>query len=268
MPALGRGNERAGILIIALAILGLALLIVWLNDRNKAPADGSGRRNNSGSNLLGIFAITALLLSAVVFGKAQWLLYAGALIFATVVCAVGWLLWKHSFSKPARRARRAHGGEVDAVIAELEREIAERGPSATLFCELGRCRILKQEYSLALPLLRKAHELSPKSQSHRSDLALVLLQLGLCDEAEPLYAELTRGESQNPFDYSSHASALAGLGRFNEAEAMLTRAEDVLRETKLVGDTRDFFASSIEHVRAQVARLRAEKPAKGVLDEL
>lgn len=188
-----------------------------------------------------------------------------AVVGVPVAVVLGWVAWKVArvYDRDVARAwERRDRGDRDGAIAGLREAIAEKGPSVKRFNGLGALLIDAGEHDEACRVLRQAFAINPEAS--RDTLAIAVLQAGDPVEAEALYRPIVERKTPGPgpVHLANYAHVLAQLGRLDEAESYLDRADALLASGSghyYLGGLKATVRKQVAENRAKIAELRGTR---------
>jgi tetratricopeptide (TPR) repeat protein len=110
---------------------------------------------------------------------------------------------------------------------ELRREIEQEGLTAERLGVLGGCLSRQDKWDEALEVFRQLNERDDTAGIYLSLEGFALWKLGHAEEALAHLEEAVRKHPKEPLGFMRYAQVLAGLGRLDEAEQALARAEQL-----------------------------------------
>lgn len=174
------------------------------------------------------------------------------LLFALVL--LGLVRPRHR--KIARAMTKARAGQVDAAVADLQRQIETRGPSARRSGALGDCHLLREQWREAYIQFVDAEQLDGRGGRYLAKQAFALWKLDRGLEAITLLEQASQMDQRNPAHAWTTCLILADLGRIQEAHEQLDRAERLAAEWVPTGTARRrALEDSIELCRQRLAGL-------------
>ncbi|WP_406696096.1 hypothetical protein V5E97_34395 [Singulisphaera sp. Ch08] len=195
---------------------------------------------------------TGLLLGAVAYLSRPALERAGVgpgyafwAFFAFLMGVVGLLivlflliLVRPRHQRIARAMILARSGQVDAALADLQRQIETRGRSPRLSGALGDCYLLREEWREAYIQFLEAEQLDGRGGRFLAKQGFALWKLGRAPEAIALLERAALVDPRNPTHAWTACMILADLGRCEEAWEQLERAERLIEESIPAGTAR------------------------------
>lgn len=166
----------------------------------------------------------------------------------------------------ARAFRKSEGGDVDGAIADIRGEIERRGDDVQRLNALGMLLVKQGDPGAAIAEFKAAMALAPDQRVVKQNLAIAIQEAGDPASAEAILAELIADPGlDSKLILCNHAQVLIVLGRLDEAETQLDRAEEILAaETSLVQRRLNrAYPAMIAGARSRLAEARGVPKATG-----
>jgi tetratricopeptide (TPR) repeat protein len=220
------------------------------------PLTGPEKQRVKKSRWIGAALVAGYLLAillAVFYGR-SWLIYfflgIVALIFVWFGAFVLYVFWKSRFLR--RVSPLVRSGEFSAAVDNLERWVRIHGPKAEAYEAMAVVHSRQDKWEDALRELEKAEAFGEHGPLFKRNKGFALLKLGRFDEALPLFEIAAQHLPNNFAVVCDYGSALASLGRVDEAQSALRQAEWILKYKKVWG------AKLRQQRQSRVDRLRLE----------
>jgi tetratricopeptide (TPR) repeat protein len=243
MPSLAEFLGLLSLLVVPLSVIALALA------KRRGAVRASGRILPRPIPKI-VWWVSGLLIGAGVYlakprlegagaGHAFWALFvfligiAGLLIVLLLLVSV-----RPRHQRIARAMGLARSGQVDAAVAELQRQVETHGRSARRSGALGDCYLLREEWREAYIQFLDAEQLDGRGGRYLGKQGFALWKLGRGLEAIALLERAAQVDRRNPSHAWTACLILADLGRNQEARAQLDRAERLVEESIPPGTAR------------------------------
>ena len=221
------------------------------------PLTAPEKKRATRSQWIGAALVVAAYLLAgllIILYRRSWLRYYLLVYLAFCCVYIGaaflYALWKSRFLR--RVSPLVRSGEFSAAIDNLETWVRTHGPKAEVYEAMAVVHSRQDNWEDALRALEKAEALGEHSPLFKRNKGFALLKLGRFDEALPLFEIAAQHLPNNFAVVCDYGSALASLGRVDEAQSALRQAEWILKYKKVWG------AKLRQQRQSRVDRLRLE----------